>query len=94
VTGFRITPFIRKDQPEKWLDTPGMQEMWKTVAETRQGDVRLINAADLPRVDKMCSSHPETPVVIDHFARIGVDGEMRRRTSSRFAICRSTSRRA
>src|SRR5690349_2572957 len=30
VTGFRITPFIRKDHPEKWLDTDGMRVMWKT----------------------------------------------------------------
>jgi predicted TIM-barrel fold metal-dependent hydrolase len=77
VTGFRITPFIRKDQPEKWLDTPGMQEMWKTGAETRQAMCCLINAADLARVDKMCQDNPDTPVVIDHFARIGIDGEMR-----------------
>lgn len=77
VTGFRITPFIRKDQPEKWLDTPGMQEMWKTGAETRQAMCCLIGASDLPRVDKMCGQHAETPVVIDHFARIGFDGEIR-----------------
>jgi predicted TIM-barrel fold metal-dependent hydrolase len=25
----------------------------------------------------MCERNPETPVVIDHFARIGVDGQMR-----------------
>lgn len=77
VTGFRITPFIRKDQPEKWLDTPGMQEMWKTGAETRQAMCCLIGAMDLPRVDKMCGQHADTPVVIDHFARIGFDGEIR-----------------
>jgi predicted TIM-barrel fold metal-dependent hydrolase len=26
----------------------------------------------------MCKQHPNTPVVIDHFARIGVDGEIRK----------------
>ncbi len=77
VTGFRITPFIRQQELDKWLDTPGMQEMWKTGAETRQAMCCLINASDLPRVDKMCAAFPETPVVIDHFARIGVDGQMR-----------------
>ncbi len=47
VTGFRITPFVRKkeDQP-KWLETPGMIEMWKTGAETRQAMCLLINASD------------------------------------------------
>src|SRR3954462_14981159 len=30
VTGFRITPFVRKqDEQAKWLDTPGMAEMWQ-----------------------------------------------------------------
>ena len=77
VTGFRITPFIRKQEPEKWLDTPGMQAMWKTAAKTQQAMCCLIDAGHLPRVDKMCASFPETPVVIDHFARIGVDGQLR-----------------
>jgi len=77
VTGFRITPFIRKTSPEKWLDTLGMQEMWKTAADTRQAMSCLINPSDLPGVAAMCAKHPETPVVIDHFARIGTDGQMR-----------------
>ncbi len=78
VTGFRITPFIRdpKDQAA-WLTTPGMIEMWKTSAETRQAMCLLINASDLPSTDKMCEQHPDTPVVIDHFARIGADGQLR-----------------
>jgi predicted TIM-barrel fold metal-dependent hydrolase len=78
VTGFRITPFIRdpKDQAA-WLTTPGMIEMWKTGAATRQAMCLLINAADLPSTDKMCEQHPDTPVVIDHFARIGADGQLR-----------------
>lgn len=77
VTGFRITPFIRKDKPEQWLDTEGMQEMWKTGAETKQAMCCLINAEQLPGVDAMCEKYPYTPCVIDHFARIGVDGQMR-----------------
>jgi predicted TIM-barrel fold metal-dependent hydrolase len=76
-TGFRITPFIRKDHPEKWLDSAGMQEMWMTGAETRQAMCCLIGASDIAGVDKMCGKHPDTPVVIDHFARIGYDGELR-----------------
>ncbi|MBS0202084.1 MAG: amidohydrolase family protein [Planctomycetes bacterium] len=77
VTGFRITPFIRKEQPEKWLQTAGMQDMWKTGSETRQAMCCLINPEQLPGVDAMCERYPDTPVVIDHFARIGVDGQMR-----------------
>lgn len=78
VTGFRITPFIRSNDAQAgWLDTPGMNEMWKAGAETRQAMCCLINASNLPGVEAMCQKYPETPVVIDHFARIGVDGQMR-----------------
>jgi len=77
VTGFRITPFIRKERPEQWLEVPGMIEMWTTAATTRQSMCCLINASDLPAVDAMCERHPDTSVVIDHFARIGVDGQFR-----------------
>jgi predicted TIM-barrel fold metal-dependent hydrolase len=78
VTGLRITPFVRpKDEQPKWLDTPGMAEMWKTGAKTRQAMCPLINPADLPALDAMCGKHPDTPVVVDHFARIGADGELR-----------------
>jgi predicted TIM-barrel fold metal-dependent hydrolase len=78
VTGFRITPFVRpKDEQPKWLETPGMAEMWATGAETRQALCPLINPADLPAVDAMCGRHPDTPVVIDHMARVGADGEIR-----------------
>ena len=71
VTGFRITPFrLGKD----WLDTPGMVEMWRTGADTRQAMCCLINPSDLPDVDRMCAGHPDTSVVIDHFARVGADG--------------------
>jgi predicted TIM-barrel fold metal-dependent hydrolase len=78
VTGFRITPFVRKKEEQpKWLDTPGMAEMWETGAETRQAMCPLINPADLPAVDAMCGRHPDTPVVVDHMARVGADGEIR-----------------
>jgi predicted TIM-barrel fold metal-dependent hydrolase len=77
-TGFRITPFVRtKEEQPKWLDTPGMGEMWKTAAKTRQAMCLLINPTDLATTDAMCEKHPDTPVVIDHFARIGADGEIR-----------------
>ena len=75
VTGFRITPFIRKpEERSRWLETPGMVEMWKTGASTGQAMCLLIDAADLPSTDRMCERHPDTPVVIDHFARIGMMG--------------------
>lgn len=78
VTGFRITPFVRKKEEQaKWLETPGMAAMWATGATTRQAMCLLVNPSDLPAIDAMCAKYPETPVVIDHFARIGADGQMR-----------------
>ena len=78
VTGFRITPFIRKGAyADLWLKTDGMAEMWKTGAETKQAMCCLINPEQLAGLDAMCERFPDTPVVIDHFARIGVDGQMR-----------------
>jgi predicted TIM-barrel fold metal-dependent hydrolase len=74
IRGVRITPRIRG---EKWLEGPGMTAMWKCGAETGQAMCCLINSKDLPAIDAMCKQHPATPVVIDHFARIGVEGTIR-----------------
>jgi predicted TIM-barrel fold metal-dependent hydrolase len=75
VRSFRITSWIRGK--EQWLTGDGMAAMWQTAAKTGQAMGCLINPEDLPAVDAMCGKHPETPVVIDHFARIGVDGTIR-----------------
>jgi predicted TIM-barrel fold metal-dependent hydrolase len=74
VTGFRITPALRG---AAWLSGPGMAAMWKCAAETRQAMCCLIDAKYLPAVDAMCEANPDTPVVIDHFARVGIDGTIR-----------------
>ena len=76
VKAFRITsrPGIGASGGEKWLSGTGMAEMWKTAAETGQVMACLIDAKDLTGVDAMCKKNPGTTVVIDHFARIGVDG--------------------
>jgi len=76
VTGFRITPGVYGR--DKWLDNPGMHAMWKMAAQTRQNMCCLINPEDLPTIDKWCRKYADTPVVIDHFARIGIDGTMRK----------------
>ena len=71
VTGFRIGS--GSGRPD-WLASDGMHVMWQTAAETRQPMCCLINPSDLPAVAAMCRRYPETPVVIDHFARIGMTG--------------------
>jgi len=82
VTGLRITPWIYKD---KWL-AGGMDQMWRTAADTGQNICCLIDPKHLAEVDRMCSRHSSTPVVIDHFARIGVDGTIRDEDVA--ALCR------
>ncbi len=73
VKGFRITANTK--DPDKWLDGDGMASMWKTGSEHGLAMCPLINPEHLPAVDRMCHKHPETPVVIDHVARIGVGGK-------------------
>src|SRR5262249_12608165 len=37
----------------------------------------LIGPDALPELDRMCRRFPDTPVIIDHLCRIGVDGTVR-----------------
>ncbi|OYV87305.1 MAG: hypothetical protein B7Z73_10320 [Planctomycetia bacterium 21-64-5] len=46
----------------------------------------LVNPDALAAIDANCAKFPDTPVVIDHFARIGVDGQIR--ASDVAALCR------
>lgn len=75
VRGFRIRPHDKT--PDQWLAGDGMQAMWKAGAKHGLAMCHLIDAKHLGSVDKMCEQNPDTPVVIDHFARIGVDGKIR-----------------
>lgn len=74
VRGLRITPRMHG---ETWLEGDGMESLWKTAAETGQAMCCLIDPSHLTRVAAMCGRHPQTPVVIDHFARVGADGTIR-----------------
>jgi predicted TIM-barrel fold metal-dependent hydrolase len=75
VRGFRIRPGDRSR--ETWLDGPGMEAMWRCGAAEGMAMCHLVDPDSLPAIDRMCTKHPDTPVVIDHFARIGVDGQIR-----------------
>jgi len=77
VRGFRIRPGSLT--PDRWLARPGMRAMWKCGADERLAMCHLIDPKYLPSVDVMCARYPKTPVVIDHFARIGIDGKIRQR---------------
>ena len=75
VRGFRIRPDERP--VDTWLDGPGMAAMWKCGADEGLAMCHLVNPDALKSIDRMCGKHGDTPVVIDHFARIGVDGTIR-----------------
>ena len=74
VRGFRIRP--GRESPETWLNSDGMRAMWSCGADDGLAMCHLIDAEFLPSVERMCRKYPRTPVVIDHFSRIGVDGNI------------------
>jgi predicted TIM-barrel fold metal-dependent hydrolase len=75
VRGVRIFPPQRG--AKGWLDGAGMQTMWAAAAKEGIAMCPLIDVDELPAVDRMCEKFPDTTVVIDHFARIGGDGQFR-----------------
>ena len=51
-----------------------MLTLWRTASENDLAVCPLINPQDMTHVDTMIRKFPETRVVIDHFARVGVSG--------------------
>lgn len=75
VRGVRIVPPQRG--ASNWLNGPEMRAMWATAASERIAMCALVDPEDLPSIDRMCAQFPDTPVVIDHCARIGGGGTIR-----------------
>ena len=57
--------------------TAGMEAMWKCAGDDGLAICPLINPDALPVIDGLCERFPQTRVVLDHFARVGVSGEFR-----------------
>jgi len=72
VRGFRLYAF--PDKTATWKTSAGIQEMWKVGGEEGLAICCLTDPESLPVIREMCKKYPDTPVVIDHFARIGVKG--------------------
>jgi predicted TIM-barrel fold metal-dependent hydrolase len=83
VRAFRIYPGLERGiRPntatgERWLAAEGYSKMFATGAKNNQAISCLINPDALPDLDRMCKKFPDTPVIIDHLCRIGVDGTIR-----------------
>jgi predicted TIM-barrel fold metal-dependent hydrolase len=74
VRAFRIHPKLSKLPPAKWLEPEGYATMFAAGAKNNQAMSCLIDPDGLPEVDRMCRKYPDTPVIIDHLARIGANG--------------------
>ncbi len=61
----------------QWVDQPGMALLWKRAGQSGWAVCPLINPQDIPAVDALCQRFPDTLVVVDHFARLGIDGHIR-----------------
>ncbi len=74
VRGFRIN--ARGQAASDWVDDEAMATLWRTARESGVAVCPLINPTDIPHVDALCKKHPDTRVVVDHFARVGISGEI------------------
>jgi len=74
VRGFRVRPGA---DLERWCETPGYERMFRHAADHGLAICPLIDPRALPSLSRMCAKHLKTRVVIDHFCRIGLDGEIR-----------------
>jgi len=81
--GFRLHS---QGDAKDWVDHKGMAKLWKTASDEGLAVCPLINPGDIPYVDQLCDRYPTTTVVVDHFARIGVSGQIE--TNSLKELCR------
>jgi predicted TIM-barrel fold metal-dependent hydrolase len=75
VRGFRIHP--GSQEVGAWLFDDDMARIWKIGADENLAMCALVNPDALGPLDRMCEKFPRTPLVIDHFGRVGMDGTLR-----------------
>ena len=75
VRGFRIR--AEGGLPATWLDGDGIERMFRCGAEHRLAICPLLSPERLPALSRMCAKFPDTPIIIDHLARVGADGTIR-----------------
>lgn len=84
VRGFRL--YADRSKAESWQHSAGMKKMWSYAADAGLAMCLLADPDALPAVHRMCEAFPQTRVVIDHFARIGMKGPVRHQDLER--LCR------
>ena len=69
--GFRLHS---RGDAKGWVDDPAMARLWRLATEHGITIFPLINPDDIASIDALSQKFPETTVVVDHFARIGLSG--------------------
>lgn len=77
VRGFRVRPGGLS--PANWAETPSMRKMFEFAGNHGLAICPLIEPDCLRSLSRMADAYPQTNVVIDHFARGGIDGVIRHR---------------
>ena len=72
VRGFRL--YASRDKAAAWEQDAGIRAMWTCGADDGLAMCLLADPDALQLIERMCGLFPKTPVVIDHFARIGMRG--------------------
>jgi predicted TIM-barrel fold metal-dependent hydrolase len=72
---FRVRGGVQRTDVEQpnWMSHPKWDRMFETGAAHNLALSFLMNPGDMPEVGRMCAKHPDTPVIIDHLARIGAN---------------------
>jgi predicted TIM-barrel fold metal-dependent hydrolase len=74
VKAFRLHP---EEVTTQKLDGAGYVKMFRSAADQRLAICLLMNPESLAALDRQCQKFPETPIVIDHLARIGAGNVIR-----------------
>lgn len=77
VRGFRV--YANTANAASWEQSADMHAMWRQAAANQQSICCLADPDALPALSRLCQKHPDTPVVIDHFARIGMRGAVKQK---------------
>ncbi len=75
VRGFRIRALGAP--AATWLEGEGLERMFRCGAKERLAICPLLDPEHLPALAQMCAKFPDTPVIIDHLARIGANSPVR-----------------
>jgi len=72
VRGYRL--YADRAKAEAWRGDAAMDRLWSAAADEQVAMCLLADPDALPAIRRQIERYPRTPVVIDHFARIGMRG--------------------